>query len=152
MNNLKINTDKAKAEMAARHQLQKESIQDLFGAQRAEAERVANGGTNYALYNFVMTIHDFTHCKTAIDFGREMYRMLYPNILKLQRSAMLMAAAMTDEQLAELGIKREELDLDGMAVRELKKFQETVRARSKLANKHNVYLDKAKDMGIYKGE
>ncbi len=146
----KINTAKAKAEMAGRKQLEKESIDKLFGSQRAEAERIANGGTNYALYNFIMTIHNFSHCESSLDFGREMFRMMYPNINKLQRSAMLMAEALGGENLKELGITKEELDLDTNATIQLKKFQEEVRLRSKMANKHNVYLDKAKEMGIYK--
>lgn len=145
-----INTQKALAEMAGRKQLEKESIEKLFGAQKAEAKRMLQGGTNYSLYNLVMTIHNFSHCKNALEFGREMYRALYPNIRKLQASALLMASAMSDEDLTALGIKREELDLDTNATAQLLKFQEEIKLRSKMANKHNVYLDKAKDMGIYK--
>jgi hypothetical protein len=146
---LGLNTEKAKAEMAGRKQLEKESIDKLFGAERVEAERLASGGTNYALYNYIMTVHSFSDCKSALDFGREMYRFIYPNLMKLQRAAQLMAGAFTDEQLAELGINKEELNLDEVATKALKKFQAEVKVRSKLANKHNVYLDKAKEMGVY---
>lgn len=145
-----VNTAKALAEMAGRKQLEKESIDKVFGAQRTELERMANGGTNYALYNLVMTIHSFKDCKDALEFGREMYRMLYPNIRKLQLSAQLMADSMADEDLKALGIVRSELDLDENAKNQLLKFQEELKLRSKMANKHNVYLDKAKEMGIYK--
>lgn len=148
---MKINSEKARAEMAARKQLDKETMEKTLGAKKVELERIAQGGANYALYNLIMTVHSFTHCGDALEFGREMYRMLYPNIKRLQNSALLMAHAIGEEGLKELGIEVETLDLDAMAVKELTKYQEETRLRAKMANKHNIYLEKAKDMGIYKG-
>lgn len=139
-----VNTKKAKAEFEARKALDQDEIKKLFGAKKAEAERMAQGGVNFALFNYIMTVHDFKHCANLMEAVRLMYKLMFLQVNRLQNEALLMASCFTDEQLEDLGIKRDHLDLQANAVRELEKYKVTVRKRAK----STTYVKDAKKKGL----
>ena len=141
-----VNTKKAKAEFEARKALDKDDINKLFGAKREEAERMANGGVNYALMNYIMTVHSFEHCGTAMDAMRLMYSLCMVQVNRLSQDAKLMASCFTEEQLKELEIDPAKLDLQVNAVNEMEKYKTELKKRKKLKD----YGIEAKKRGLIK--
>jgi len=110
----------------------------LKGASKVEADRIKLGGTNFALYNLVMSVVTFKDCDTSLDCNRRLYEGLYPYISKMQAENLLMRNLLKDSDDPRM---REVFgtngDVQGLAIETLKKVTEAAKARSK-ANKYGL--------------
>jgi len=139
-----VNTKKAKDMMAARKQMQEDHIEKTFGAQREELERVANGGANFALLNFVLTVHSLKHLNPndTMENVNFMYKLMMVHVHKLERNAQVMADALGSENLKRLDIDAAKLIPSEYCAEGLQLIADEARKRAK-DNKY-IKTDKPK--------
>ena len=123
----------------------KETTKRVMGPVQEQMEKdIANGKTDFSLYNLILSIADYSKCATAQDSCRLTYEYTYPYMRRMNlRIKSLVAMAekykdnMSQEDLAYLKEITESNDLDPfrMATEILQKEQERARQRSKLGLK-----------------
>lgn len=83
----KQNSDLAKQQ----HQIQRQKFQDdveqLTNEQKRVAEfRLQSGKVDFSLFNYILTVHDFSKCADASESLFQFYRYVYQHLQDLQRS------------------------------------------------------------------
>lgn len=143
----RVNTKKARAEFEARKSMEKEATDKIYGAAREEARRIGNGGADFTLFNYVMSVHSFkSYGGTELIYA--IYRAMMTHVHRLERNAELMASCFTDEQLKELDIERDKL----IPTKYCKVNLEAERIEARRRAKMSKYFDYAKEKKIYTGK
>lgn len=73
------------------HQIQKQKFQkdveELTNEQKRIAEfKIQAGKTDFSLFNYILTVHDFSKCSDASESLFAFYRFIYQHLVDLQRS------------------------------------------------------------------
>ena len=117
---------------------EKDEKKILKGAAAIEAERVNKGGTDFSLYNLVMSVVTFKDCETSLDCNRRLYEGLYPYIKRLNNENILMRQLLKDHDDPRLKeIFEIEPDINKFATETIKKITEAARQRARA----NKYMD-----------
>ena len=120
-----VDTNRSRAEMQARKEMQDEDHKKIFGGARAEAERIKAGGTDFALFNLVLSMHSFKGCNSTMETLRLFYVFTYTHIKRLERDI-------------------RELDPNYLTATELAKVRlEEVAAAARKRSKENKYGKRA---------
>jgi hypothetical protein len=140
----KIGTNEAKRQHNVRRDMEKKDNEKIYGAAKAEIERINNGGINYALYNLALSVGSFADCRTAVDSCRRVYELLYPYIKKMTAENIQLRAFLKkngdDKHLLIKDIFDTWSDPQEMATELLKKAQDAAKRRAKM----NLYDTKGK--------
>ena len=129
------NTKQAKEEHEYGRQERKRDVIKVAGAALAEQQRIAAGGINFALFNFVMSTTSFKECKPeTLEPMHLLYRNLMVHMDRVSREAAEMAK--------ELG--RDFIDPTVMATEKLEEIAELAKSRAKI----NQYNRKNKTLKI----
>ena len=126
----KVNSPKALEQFAARLRMQEEHMEEKFGKVRAIEQEMSNHFVNFALVNWVLTLHNLTHLK-GMDFINAVNRVLMIHVTRLEANTKKMEAALGSEAMKRLGIDTETLYPTEVATRGLEEVQEAARNRAK---------------------
>jgi len=112
----------------------------VMGPVKEQTEKDStNGGTDFSLYNLILTLADFSQCATAMDSNRKNYECLYPHLRRLNHRLKSVIATLKKYELTEDDAKylaemeaQPDLDPLKMATEVLQKEQSSARQRSKM--------------------
>jgi len=118
-------SEKAKQEWKEYKKIDKKATKKVLkGAALAEYERIMKGGTDYRLYNFILTTTNFHDCPTAIESCRRVYDGVYPFIKRLERENLYMRELLKDSDNPKMKeILKERGDIQNMAEETLEKIK-----------------------------
>ena len=129
------NTKQAKAEHQYGRDERAKDVIKVAGAALAEQQRLAAGGINFALFNFIMSTTSFKECKPGtMEPMHLLYRNLMVHMNRVSREAAEMAK--------ELG--RDFIDPTAMATEKLEEIAKLAKSRAKI----NQYNRKNKNLKI----
>jgi len=129
-----IGTTKAKQQHAKRRSDQAKDEKKVLGAMKNEMERLEKGGTNFALFNMILSVTDFRECAPGtMEPMHILYERLMIHLNRVSKEAQIMAD--------ELGL--EFVHPTDMAVEMLEEIAKRARARAK-ANKYAAKTGKPK--------
>lgn len=75
---------KAREQFEVQRRKVKESTDKHLGpAAQKERERIARGGTNFALFNYILQTLDLTGCNDPMDAMRELYKRFYVHLKRV---------------------------------------------------------------------
>lgn len=141
----KMETEQAKAEHEARRVMAKEDEDRILTQAESESKRLQEGGTNWALMNYLLNTISFKDVKTMKDAMYRLYELLFPWITRQSRDnaflKVLVKEKFPEDQWSET--MKEIMDREAptvFATRVLKEIQEAAKQRSKA----NVYREKSK--------
>lgn len=125
-----------------REDIKKHDKEVLGPVQKQMDEEIARGGTDFSLYNLVLSIADFSQCATALDSCRKVYESLFPTIRVMNLRIKTLMAIADKYELSEADRKiiqelKDSPNLDPMAHAKglLEQGKERARQRSKLGIK-----------------
>lgn len=78
---IEYNTDEAKEQFRIMREKQAQDREEVYGAQRdSEKRRLREGGTDFTLYNYILSTHDFKDCPDMATGMRKLYAILEQKI------------------------------------------------------------------------
>jgi len=131
-----IGTDQAKREHQYGRDERRKDVVKVAGAALAEQGRIAAGGINFALFNFIMSITSFKECKPGtMEPMHLLYKSLMVHMNRVSREAKEMAKE----------LDREFIDPTDMATEKLEELAKLARHRAKI----NQYARKSKNIKTF---
>jgi len=153
---MKLSTKLAQTQHDEQRKKFNKDIAELSGTAKAAIEfRVQNEEIDFALFNYILTVHDFTDVKDLNEAVMKMYRFMYVHMMNLQRANEemkdLLMAYRAEEENAERRTR-----LDTVVTKEspflmAHKFLRAIQERAKNRSKSGIISytpDEAKDMGL----
>ena len=149
------NSQLAKQQHEIQRQKFREDVEDLTNEQKRIADfRIQTGEVDYSLFNYILTVHDFSKCSDASESLFQFYRYIYHHMVDLQRSNEGLRG-LCEQMLPHMNRAQRKIfdkDLDKKSPFQMaqdfgKEIQKRAKKRSEAGIK-SYTLDDAKKMGI----
>lgn len=138
----KMNSEKAKLEFESRKRQQDEHLEEVFGDMRRKEIEMSNTFQNFAVLNFILTLHDFSHLQ-GMDALNAIQKMLLVHYNAFEDKVRKMEGALGSEALKRLEIDPTLLYPTDYCTEGLKEVQRAARARAK-AGKYGIKIEPKK--------
>lgn len=121
---------KAQEEFDAGVRMREKHLEETFGdVRRAEIEKLETFN-NYALLNWILTLHDFTN-KKGMDYLNAVQGMMMVHLNTFETKVEKMEEALGPEKMKELGIDTKLLYPSKVAIKGLEEVQRAARERAR---------------------
>ena len=149
---------RAKQQFAVQRKKVQNDVDELTAEQKKAVEfRASAEETDYSIFNYIMTVHDFKDCTELLEMARKFYKLMYVHLINLQRQNEELKDIVSQNRdkfsRPELKLLDKHLGTKSpflMAREALEEIQKRAQERSRKSNKGvPIYgEDEAKKMGI----
>ena len=126
----KINSEKAKEQFQSRYEQQEAHLEETYGPVRKREVAQCQDFVNFALVNWVLTLHGFSHLK-GMDLVNAINRVVMLHVTTLEGKVKRMEKALGRHGMKKLNIDPKNLYPTEVATRGLEEVQKAARLRAK---------------------
>lgn len=127
---IELNSKEAQEQMEARREMQEQHLEENYGHIRKMEQERAETFTNFAVLNWVLTLHDFSN-KSGMDLLNAINGMVMVHLNRLEENTRKMEVALGPEKMEELGIDTTTLYPTLYCTKGLEEVQKAARARAR---------------------